>query len=371
MRSVHPSVPASGSASGLTQNSFTFSFQTLAAVPEKFTKPHERDVSALARDVMQGFSQSPKTLSSRWFYDAHGSELFARIMELPEYYLTAREFEILQAHSDRIAREVVGRLSKRSSLRIVELGAGDGRKTEILLRAFLSRRRRKDISDFVYSPIDISNSALDTLRARLSREMPDVVCEPIEGDNMEAVARLASQVPVDEPIVLLFLGSSIGNFQRAEVVRFLCEVNSRLRPGDFLFLGLDLVKSADRLVPAYSDRRGVTAEFNYNLLDRLNRELGANFDRTKFRHEAVWNPRASAMESWLVSLENQQVEIPACGRIYHFKKWEAVHTETSLKFFRDEITELARASGFTPVEEYTDSDGEFLDALWRVEPVLM
>lgn len=364
----------------------------------------------LAREVKEGFERDPKSISSRWFYDERGSRIFSLIMGLPEYYLTASETEILNTHGAEIASEIIsgltagltsgvspaGRFSGRC--RIVELGAGDGKKTEILLRELLrvsgssdaesdsdstldAKSGAKPVEDpdskvcfkteIVYNPIDISPTALEDLCGRLKRELPKLACEPVVGDNLGALGELVGRLSDDEPVVVLFLGSSIGNFGRDEVLGFFRELRANLRPGDSVFTGFDLVKSPRRLVPAYSDSEGVTAEFNYNLLDRMNRELGADFDRALFRHEAVWNSGVAAMESWLVSVEDQVVSIPACGQSYRFRKGEAIHTETSLKFRREEISDIAERSGFAAVQQFTDSKGDFVDAFWRVEPVKM
>jgi len=307
----------------------------------------------LARDLVHGFSREPKALSSRWFYDAEGSRLFQQIMDLPEYYPTVRETEILRRNADRIAA-----IFGKEPLSIVELGAGDGRKTTILLRAFSHR-------DTCYRPIDCSRSALETLRDNVSASIPGQKIQVICDDNDRGLAELAKRRG-DERVFLLFLGSSIGNLRRAEVPAFLSRLQAYLRKDDVVMIGFDLLKDISRLVRAYADSEGVTRAFNLNLLMRINRELKADFACSLFAHEAIWNPRERAMESWLFSRREQWVNVNAIGRSFQLRKWEGIHTETSLKFDREEIDVLAKESGFEPITQFEDRNGDFVDAVWRV-----
>jgi dimethylhistidine N-methyltransferase len=315
----------------------------------------------LALDVFEGFSSHPKSLPSRWLYDRVGTDLFAKIMDQPEYYLTRRETEILKRSSLAIANALGS-----DPLVVIELGAGDGRKTSILLDAFLKARLT-----FTYVPVDVS---LDALRA-LCRRLRDTIgtaftedrCMPFAGDNIEALTALSrgrSEGNVAETFLVLCLGSSIGNFTREECERFIGRVRSSLREGDRALIGFDLIKDPERMTEAYSDRNGVTRDFNLNLLERLNREIGANFDHSTFRHQAIWNPATEGMESWLISEQDQWVEINACGRPFHFRQWEGVRTEVSLKFREQDTSRLAERNGFRVEALYKDASSEFLDALW-------
>lgn len=327
----------------------------------------EEERSELARDVLNGFSQPQKEISSRWFYDREGSRLFSEIMDLPEYYPTAKEAEILKRHSAQILRDLGA-----GSVSFVELGAGDGRKTQFLLREALIQRR---LQDFI--PIDVSAGALEDLSQRLTSKFPSLVVRSMIGDNHErlreitlerrdsALNRVAA-LSADR-LCALFLGSSIGNCEREQVLPSLQAIRDCLVEGDHLLIGFDLVKESSRLVRAYSDSSGVTRAFNMNLLTRLNRELGADFDLSTFTHEATWSPRKRAMESWLVSKKDQSVYFRKLGRSFHFRKWEPLHTETSLKFDVGEIASLAEQSGFESVALYTDTAHDFVNVLWKAK----
>lgn len=329
---------------------------------------YEEQGSELARDVVNGFSQEQKEISSRWFYDREGSRLFSEIMDLPEYYPTAREAEILKRHSAQILRDL-----GEGSVSFVELGAGDGRKTQFLLREALVQRR---LQDFI--PIDVSAGALEDLSQRLTQKFPSLVVRPMIGDNHERLREITlnrreKQTAVSESsqradrLCALFLGSSIGNCERESVLPSLQAIRDCLVEGDHLLIGFDLVKESSRLVRAYSDSSGVTRAFNMNLLTRLNRELGADFDLSAFAHEATWSPRKRAMESWLVSRKDQSVYFRKLGRSFHFRKWEPLHTETSLKFDIGEIAFLAEQSGFESVALYTDVARDFVNVLWKAK----
>ena len=314
------------------------------------------NVSEFAADVLRGLSQNKnaKSVSSRWFYDDKGSALFSEIMGLDEYYLTLKETQILSASAKRIASFL-----PQEKLRLVELGAGDGKKTTILLRSFVDMQ-----IDFTYTPVDVSPSALEVLCERVTQSLPGLKCAPIVGDNVSVLSKINKR----ERLMVIFLGSSIGNYNLEEAQSFFVKMGQLLRPGDFLFTGFDLVKAEARLIPAYSDARGVTAEFNYNLLDRMNRELGADFNRARFRHEATFNKSTMAMESWLISQGEQDVFIQALEKSFHFEDGEWIRTEVSQKFKPEQISAFADTAGFRVIENFTDDASDFLDALWERQP---
>lgn len=262
-----------------------------------------------ARDVREGLARRPKTIPSMHFYDDRGSRLFRQITRLTEYYPTHCEREILETHAAEIARTVAAQ-----PLRVVEFGAGDGHKTEVLLRRFLD-----DGLEFEYVPIDICRQSIEGLCASLRAgtgprrlRIRGVVAEYLDG--LAAVGR----EPAARNLVL-FLGSNVGNLAHPEARRFLRSLRRALQPGDWALIGFDLKKDPEVLRRAYDDPAGVTREFNLNLLDRINRELGGRFDRSRFRHYATYNPRQAAMESWLVSLENQRVPVRALDRVFAFR----------------------------------------------------
>ena len=324
-----------------------------------------------ATDVQLGLSKYSKSIPSYWLYDNEGSRLFSEITRLDEYDLTRKETAILQAHAKDIAELLIsaetsstGSLQNRA-WRVVELGAGDGSKTLILLKALVAAGLNTE-----YWPIDVSSSALDILCRRMLETIPQLICKPTVGDNLQGLSHLASDRG-DARLLVLDLGSSIGNRSHEAVKKTLAEVRSLLREGDCALTGFDLVRDSRALLAAYDDSRGITKEFNLNLLRRMNRELGADFDLNSFRHEATWNPSLSGtlggMESWLISLKEQVVSIKATGQSYHFRKWEPMQTEISLKFHAEEIERLAELNSYTSLAFYKDEADTFVDVLWKAK----
>lgn len=307
-----------------------------------------------AADVMAGLSASNKKLSSKYFYDSIGSELFRKIMDLPEYYLTDCEMEVLKAHSESISDVVC-----MKGMNIVELGAGDGLKTRVLLDKLLE----KDVS-FSYNPIDISESAVRGLSASLQETHPQVVVQGLVAEYFDGIRWLSEREHCGS--LALFLGSNIGNFNPAERVNFLGSLAKAMNSGDYLLIGFDLKKDIGVISRAYDDSKGVTAEFNYNLLTRINRELGGEFQRDKFQFHSIWNPKEGAIQSFLVSTVRQSVHVGELDRSFEFAPWEPIHTESSYKFTKKEVDALAQKTGFEPVGNFTDDRGYFLNALWRV-----
>lgn len=309
-----------------------------------------------AYDVLVGLSEKPKRLSSRYFYDDAGSRLFQRIMALPEYYLTDMEREIFEAHKGDIVDTVADR-----PLHVVDLGAGDGSKTSIVLE-HLSRRS----VDYRYVPIDISEEAMREAVSRVRERIPGIDVEGLVSDYTVGLRWLA-QERSERANLVLFLGSNIGNFDRARARAFLRRVWSALAHGDQLLIGFDLKKDIDVLLRAYNDSQGVTAAFNLNLLHRINAELGGHFDVERFRHFGTYDVFSGAMESYLVSLERQSVAIDALHVAFEFEPWEPIHTEYSYKYLRSDVTTLARDTGFAIEAEFLDAKKWFLSSLWRVE----
>ncbi len=306
-----------------------------------------------AEDVRRGLTSDPKSLLSRYFYDAAGDKLFQKIMELPEYYLTGCEFEILQTHWSSILRQMDG-----LPFDLVELGAGDGLKTRILIRQFLAQK-----ADFHYLPIDISGSVLEHLREVLNEKWPDLPVTPVEGEYFSAlhdIDRLS-----DRRKLVLFLGSNIGNMDQERAAGFLRRLRSSLRPDDLLLVGFDLKKDPEVILAAYNDSQGVTREFNLNLLRRINRELEADFDLSAFRHWPTYNPLSGDTKSFLVSEKEQSVRIKALELEVPFRKWEAIDMELSKKYDRPEIEWLAEHAGFEMGNWFFDEKQYFADVLFR------
>jgi dimethylhistidine N-methyltransferase len=319
-------------------------------------RPLKDDAAEFALEVLLGLSDRPKRLPSKYFYDDAGSRLFQRIMGLSEYYLTACETQILEAR----AAEIVSRF-RGKRLNLVDLGAGDGKKTKILIAEL-----EEQGVDAQYVPIDISEGAMKVLLEGMSEAQVSVPIRGLVGEYADGL-RWINHAHADRSSLVLFLGSNIGNFNRAQARSFLRQLWNHLRPEDSLLVGFDLKKDIDVLLDAYNDGEGVTAEFNKNLLTRINRELGANFDVNSFRHYGTYDVHSGAMVSYLVSLERQRVEIGALDHAFEFAAWEPVHTEYSYKYLPGDIEALASDTGFFPVAQYFDDARYFTDCLWRVK----
>jgi len=307
-----------------------------------------------ALDILVGLSETRKRISSKYFYDARGSELFTQITNLDEYYLTNCELEVL---SD--CQESIIGLVRNEPFNLVELGAGDGRKTKILLEHFL-----KTNCDFRYVPIDISESAMKDLVIDCGENFPDLSTNGLVSDYFSGLKWLNNRYKRRNFVI--FLGSSIGNFTHAEAREFLRNVWNSLHHDDIVLAGFDLKKDIELLLSAYNDREGVTAAFNLNVLERINNELGGEFDLSKFRHFGTYDVFLGAMQSYLVSLERQSVFIRDIGRAFEFWPWEPIHTEYSYKYLISDIHRLAEETGFRVERDLIDSKGYFVDSIWRV-----
>jgi L-histidine Nalpha-methyltransferase len=320
-------------------------------------RPSEREPRRGSRDqllaeVLAGLGRRPRSLPSHCFYDARGSRLFQWISNLPEYYLTRVEREILEEHAEAILAPL-----RVPRCTVVDLGAGDGHKTRLLLHG-LARCG----TEVTYSPVDVSQAALDEASARVRADLPGVGVRPLR-DTYAGALRALARERAPGPRLVLFLGSSIGNLEHEAATAFLRELRRALHPGDHALVGFDMVKPLPLLQGAYDDPQGVTRAFNLNLLARLNRELGADFDMGAFRHVATWDPLRPAMESWLEATREQVVRV---GRsTLRFAAGERIHTEISCKYSDAQITAFAAAAGFAEVARFSDRAGWFVDALWR------
>lgn len=306
-----------------------------------------------ADDVRAGLTAEPKYLLSRYFYDAAGDKLFQKIMNLPEYYLTWCEFEILQKHWQSILQKLEGK-----PFDLVELGAGDGVKTRVLIRQFLAEK-----ADFRYLPIDISKNVLDLLRETLQEKWPELHVTPVEGEYFSALQEIDRLS--DRRKLVLFLGSNIGNMKQERAADFLHQLRQRLHPGDLLLVGFDLKKDPATILAAYNDSQDVTKEFNLNLLRRINRELNADFDLSAFSHWPNYNPLSGETKSYLVSEKQQTVRIGALELEVPFRKWEAIDMELSKKYDRPEIEWLAEHADFEVEAWFFDEKQYFADVLFR------
>jgi len=306
----------------------------------------------MALDVLQGLSASPKYLPCKLFYDEVGSRLFEQITELPEYYLTRTERAIFEQYAGEIL-EAAG-----PALTLVELGAGTAAKTSILIDELLRRQSRA-----LFYPIDVSPSALDEAVSQLGRQFPSLRVNPIVADYTGGVPALSR---ITGRKLVLYIGSSIGNFEPDRSIRLLRRIRQTLRSGDALLLGADYAKSSRILLPAYDDAQGITAAFNKNILARLNRELEADFVLDTFRHLALWNRRCSRMEIYLESLVPQSVFVAALNLDLSFHRGERIHTENSYKYTDAMIESILRESGFMLEQSWCDRKKWFGVHLARV-----
>ena len=319
-----------------------------------FPASFQTATAELAAHVAAGLRRTPKALSSMYFYDDAGSRLFQQIMALPEYYPTRAEFAIFRAHGAAVAAALRPDAGAEA-FSLVELGAGDGVKTKLLLRELLRNER-----PFTYAPVDISAGAMTGLVAALKRELPALRVAPVVADYATALAQLRTR-PGRKAV--LFLGSNIGNFGPVERLDFLRQLAAPLGPADRLLIGFDLQKDPRRIRAAYDDAQGVTAAFNLNLLTRLNRELGANFDLAHWQHYTDYSPLNGAVRSFLVSGRAQQVHIEALAETFDFAAWEVIHTENSYKFTLPQISEMAAEAGLRVVEAFAEANGDFADVV--------
>ena len=310
-----------------------------------------------ARDVEVGLESSPKFLYPKYFYDARGSELFETITRQPEYYPTRTEAAILRGSAPDIA-ELMG-----DTVSLVELGSGSSVKTTILLESLL------ESSDEVhYMPIDISPTILEETASRLDRHYPELDVTPIASQYETGLAKASTLVAEDEGVpdrmLVLFLGSSVGNMEPEQATEFLSSIRAQLEDRDALLVGFDLIKEESVLNAAYNDAAGVTAEFNLNVLARINRDLGGEFDLDRFSHRAFFNREASRVEMHLASGTAQDVPVSNLRRAFHFEPNETIHTENSYKYTRGSIEGHAEAAGFRVSELFTDQRNWFALALF-------
>jgi len=296
------------------------------------------------QEVFQGLTTYPKFLSSKYIYDKAGDRLFQDIMNMPEYYLTNTEFGILEAYKEQLAQHFS---TDEKPFHLIEMGAGDGKKTKILLHHFTKKKL-----DFTFRPIDISQNALDSLQANLKEEIPGLRTEPLQGTYFETLRKL--NFSTDERKVILFLGSNIGNLFHDQAIEFLSQIREYMQPKDLLFIGFDQKKHPQTILDAYNDASGITANFNKNLLVRINRELEGNFEVGSFMHWEVYDPETGTAKSYLVARSPQEVRIEKLDLDIVFEGWETIHTEISQKYDDKTVHWLAERSGLKVLESFSD-----------------
>lgn len=315
--------------------------------------PGDNQLMEFSRDIDSGLSSYPKKISSKYFYDDIGSQLFQQITKLDEYYVTKTELSILE-NIKNILPDLIG----VEEIDIVELGVGDGHKTKLILESFCEKNIKVN-----FYPIDISPEAFHLLENNISENI-NLKIHAIAGEYIEGLNYVRENSKNRQ--IVLFLGSNIGNFSKAESIVMLKKIRDVLSAGDFLLIGFDLKKDTEILIHAYNDDAGVTAQFNLNLLLRINNQLGANFDLTKFKHFASYNPNIGAMESYLISLIDQDVNIRSLNKTFHFQAFEPIHLEYSFKYQEQDIHELSQHGGFNQITNFSDDKHYFIDSLWQV-----
>lgn len=314
------------------------------------------DLSIFEADVLAGLTQAQKQLPARYFYDELGSLLFEAITRLPEYGLTRADERLLTRHAGDIAAESPAD-SQGASVAVAELGSGTGTKTAHILRALSGAGKLAR-----YYPIDISQTALEQCRQALTSFGP---VEPVVADYWAGLRQVAGARRPQEHLLLLFLGSTIGNFEREALPGFFRGIRQQVQRGDLFLVGADLVKPEAILLDAYDDPLGVTAAFNLNILRRVNQECGANFDLRRFAHEARWNRDGRRIEMHLVSRTEQSVAVSSLGLTLNFRAGETIWTESSHKFTVAELEGFAGDAGFEAVSTWTDDEWPFAESLWR------
>ncbi|HEX5229554.1 MAG TPA: L-histidine N(alpha)-methyltransferase [Bryobacteraceae bacterium] len=307
-------------------------------------------VRQFASDVREGLLKPQKELHSKYLYDELGSSLFESITHLPEYGLTRADERLLQYHSAEIASLLP------SAVAVIELGSGVGQKTRHLLQAIRTPNLR-------YYPIDVSADAL----ARCERDLADLAeVYPLVQSYLDGMARATAERRPGESFLVMFLGSTLGNFERKCAVTFLRDLRRALLPGDMLLLGADLVKDRERMIVAYDDPTGVTGAFNLNLLGRINRELGGDFQLRDFEHQALWNAEQRRIEMHLRSRLDQTVFIAEADLMVGFRAGETIWTESSHKFELDELDAMVVDTGYEVSGRWVDRDWPFAESVWTV-----
>ncbi|SDM02754.1 L-histidine N(alpha)-methyltransferase [Kriegella aquimaris] len=306
-------------------------------------------------EVYKGLTDFPKHLSSKYFYDKKGDKLFQDIMNMPEYYLTDREFEILDTHKEEIVRLFS---SGSQTFNLIEMGAGDGKKTKIILKHLADQG-----IPFKYQPIDISQNVLDLLEKSVRKELPMINIETRQGTYFETLEKI--NITNGTKKVILFLGSNIGNLLHPQAIEFLTHVQEFMHDEDLLFVGFDQKKNPQTILDAYNDKTGITAAFNKNILTRVNTELGGNFDLDQFLHWEVYDPETGTAKSFLVSKKEQSVEIKKLNVQIDFNPWETIHTEISQKYDDRTVAQLAEKSGLEIETQFSDPENQYKNYVFK------
>ncbi|MFK8038998.1 MAG: L-histidine N(alpha)-methyltransferase [Crocinitomicaceae bacterium] len=306
-------------------------------------------------EVKKGLNNEPKTLPSKYFYNEIGDQLFQKIMNLPEYYLTRSELEIFQEQSSQIVHAFD--MDKNQPFELIELGAGDGTKTIEILKKLVSLNYQ-----FSYLPIDISDHALEGLISMLKQKLPTLNVVPKQGTYFNVLSDLKTSI---HPKVILFLGSNIGNLLDEDAKDFMYQLGSNLQPNDKILLGVDRIKAKEIVLPAYNDSQGVTAAFNLNLLTRINDELGADFELSKFEHCPEYEVEEGIAKSFIKSKIKQSVYIQSLNQSFNFEANEKIHTEISRKYNDNILNTILAKTDLTIETKFTDTKKMFFDYILK------
>ena len=302
-------------------------------------------------DINSGLTQSPKYISSHYFYDKAGDEIFQQIMDMPEYYLTNAELEIFRVQSEAIIESF--EIDRNEEFELIELGAGDGQKTQFLIEKLLEKNY-----NFKFIPVDISHNSLSVITERMQNLFPELEINPQQGDYFHVLDELFLS---KHPKVILFIGSNLGNMEDQVAMQFLEKIAQHLKPNEKLLLGIDQIKSQDIVLPAYNDAAGITRAFNLNLLKRINRELGANFDLENFEHAPEYTEEEGIAKSFLKSRIKQTVYIKDLDKSFDFEENELIHTEISRKYNDKILNKIIKTSKLEISKKFLDKKKYFAD----------
>jgi len=310
--------------------------------------------TAFAEDTYKGLTNYPKYLLSKYIYDKKGDKLFQKIMDMPEYYLTSCEMDILKANTEAIAEA----FSSDSGFDLIELGAGDGKKTKVILKELVDKNY-----SFNYLPVDISQNVLEELEASLAEEIPEVDVKIQQGTYFKTLEKLSEYNSRKK--VIIVLGSNIGNLSHEKAVEFLENIANAMSDEDMLFMGFDQKKDPQTILDAYNDPAGITSEFNKNLLVRINSELDGNFDTDSFLHWETYDPETGTAKSFLVSKKSQNVNIGKLGLEVNFDAWESINTEISQKYDDSIVNWLADQAGLNLEQSFDDEKNWYKNYIFR------
>lgn len=316
------------------------------------TSANQTHTQQFYTDVMAGLQSSPKYMQSKYFYDTAGDKLFQDIMNCDEYYPTNCEMEIFAEQTADLANAI---LIGDDGFDLIELGAGDATKSSYLLQHLLDIK-----ADFTYLPIDISDHVIDYLNSMLPVTLTGLKIDGLNGDYFDMLKKAAAKS--NRRKVVLFLGSNVGNMPISNAEKFCRELRNHLSPGDMALIGIDLKKNPKTILAAYNDKGGITKKFNLNLLERINRELNADFDLSQFDHYPTYDPETGSCKSYLVSLTDQSVTIN--GKSIHFLNNEHIFMEISQKYTVSQADQLAKVAGFKTDGHFYDKKQWFLDVIW-------